>query len=364
MTRSCYIHIPFCSHICSYCDFSKMYYNSSWCNRYLDALEKEINSYYKGEELETIYIGGGTPTSLSVEELKRLFTILDQLKRTKDVEFTIECNVENISLEKLKIFLNYGVNRISVGVESTHPNILSFLERPYTKEDILRTISLLKEVGFENINIDLMYAIPEESIEDLEQDLNFFLALDIPHISTYSLMIEEHTKLGNKKIEPISEEVDEEMYQKIHKKLENSDYQHYEISNFGKKGYFSKHNLTYWRNNEYYGFGLGASGFVDGIRYTNTKNFHKYEKEEFRQEEEIMNSNLDMENEIMLGLRTIEGVSKERFQKKFGCDLKDKYEISELLEKGYLIETKENYYIPFSYWYLSNEIIVRFIGVE
>lgn len=362
MTRSCYIHIPFCSHICSYCDFSKMYYNSSWCNRYLNALEKEINMYYKGEELDTIYIGGGTPSSLSVGELERLFTILDQLKRTKNIEFTVECNVENITLDKLKKFLNHGVNRISIGVESINPKILSFLERPYTKEDILGAISLVKKVGFQNINIDLMYAIPGESMKDLKEDLDFFLSLDVPHISTYSLMIEEHTKLGNKKIEPISEDLDEKMYHMIHEKLENAGYQHYEISNFGREGYFSNHNLTYWRNNKYYGFGLGASGFVDGVRYTNTRNFHEYEKEKFHQEEEIMDSKLDMENEIMLGLRTIEGVSKERFQEKFHCDLKEQYEITDLLEKGYLIETEKNYYIPFSYWYLSNEIIVRFIG--
>lgn len=362
MIRSCYIHIPFCSHICSYCDFSKMYYNSSWCSRYLDALEKEINMYYKSEELDTIYIGGGTPSSLSVEELERLFTILDKLKHHKNVEFTVECNVENITLDKLKVFLGHGVNRISVGVESIKPEILSFLERPYTKEDVSRAISLIKEVGFQNINIDLMYATPGESIKDLCEDLDFFLKLDVPHISTYSLMVEEHTKLANKKIEPISEELDFEMYHKIHERLQSCGYQHYEISNFGKDGYFSNHNLTYWRNHEYYGFGLGASSFVDGVRYTNTRNFHKYENSEFRQEEEIMDSKLDMENEIMLGLRTIEGVSKERFQEKFHCDLKEQYEITDLLEKGYLIETEKNYYIPFSYWYLSNEIIVRFIG--
>lgn len=339
-----------------------MYYNSSWCNRYLDALEKEIDEYYKGEVLNTIYIGGGTPSSLSVLELERLFTILNKLKRSSDIEFTIECNVENIDLEKLELFFKNGVNRISIGVESINSEILSFLQRPYRKEDVLDVIALTKKVGLQNINVDLMYAIPGESIKDLEQDLEFFLNLDVPHISTYSLMIEEHTKLGNQKIEPISEELDFEMYQKIHEVLEKAGYQHYEISNFGKKGYVSRHNFTYWRNHEYYGFGLGASGFVDGIRYTNTKNFHKYENQMYERVEEVIDQKLDMENEIMLGLRTIEGIPKKRFREKFGCDFKEKYEISDLLEKGYLKETENNYYIPFSFWYLSNEIIVRFIG--
>ena len=362
MVESCYIHIPFCSHICSYCDFSKMYYHENWCKRYLIALEKEIDLYYQGEELSTIYIGGGTPSSLSLSELEQLFLILRKLKRKKDCEFTIECNVENITKEKLEFFLKEGVNRISIGVQSSHTKILKYLERPYTKEEIISVISLVKQVGFSNINVDLMYAIPIEREEDLEEDIIFFLNLDVPHISTYSLMIEDHTKLKNQNVKPISEETDFRMYHTIHQRLTSYGYKHYEISNFAKEGYASRHNLTYWRNQEYYGFGLGASGFVRNVRYENTKSFQEYERETYRKEEDTLSRQLDMENEIMLGLRTIEGISKEEFLKKYGCDLKGKYQIQDLLEKGYLKETNSSYYIPFSYWYLSNEIMLRFIG--
>ena len=362
MVRSCYIHIPFCSHICSYCDFSKMYYHPDWCNRYLTALEKEIEQNYQKEVLETIYIGGGTPSSLSVEELNRLFQILEKLKRSRNCEFTVECNVENITKEKLELFLKKGVNRISIGVQSANPKILDFLERPYRKEEIKRIISLVKEVGFSNINVDLMYAIPGQTLNDLENDLDFFLNLNVPHISTYSLMIENHTKLGNQKVEAIKEELDYEMYQKIHKKLEEFSYEHYEISNFGKIGYFSKHNLTYWKNLKYYGFGLGASGFLSNIRYTNTKQFQNYEQGNFRNFEEKISKKVDMENEIMLGLRTMEGISKIEFIHKFGQKLDVFPMIQKLVKEKKLLETKENYRIPFSYWYLSNEIIIYFIG--
>lgn len=362
MVKSCYIHIPFCSHICSYCDFSKMYYNSSWCKRYLKALKKEIEKEYHGEYLETIYIGGGTPSALSTSELKELFSFLKILKRTPNCEVTIECNIENITKEKLHLFMDFGINRISIGVESSKENLLKFLERPYTKKEIQKKVSLVKKVGFTNINLDLMYAIPTESIEDLKEDLSFFLELDVPHISTYSLMIEEHTKLMLKGVKTIKEDLDLKMYQVIHNILEQNSYCHYEISNFAKQGFESKHNLTYWKNEEYYGFGLGASGYIGSIRYTNTKSFQKYEQGNYRFEEEKMDLKLDMENEIMLGLRTIEGVSKERFLQKFKCDLKERYEVSDLIEKGYLVETETTYYIPFLYWYLSNEIIVRFIG--
>lgn len=362
MIRSCYIHIPFCEHICSYCDFSKMYYNSNWCHRYLIALKKEIDLYYQQETLDTIYLGGGTPTALSIEDLKKLFQTLRKLKRSPSCEFTVECNIENITKEKLQLFRSEGVNRLSIGVQSGNTEILKFLERPYSKKKIWDGIKLVKNCGFKNINLDLMYAIPSESLIELEEDLNFFLELDVPHISTYSLMIEEHTKLYQKKVTSVSEELDFSMYERIHQKLTSMGYRHYEISNFSKKGYQSKHNMTYWRNEEYYGFGLGASGFINKVRYSNTRKFQDYEIGNFRRIEEKMTSQLDMENEIMLGLRTMEGISKKKFQKKFGYDLKEVSPTMQLLAEGKIVETEEAYQIPFSYWYISNEILIHFIG--
>jgi len=338
-----------------------MYYNQEWCRRYLNALEQEIHAFYKGEELDTIYIGGGTPSSLSTSDLEDLFKILNVLKRSSSCEVTIECNIENITVEKLELFKKMEVNRLSIGIESSNEKILSFLERHYSKKEIVSVMKLIKQLGFSNINIDLMYAIPNETIEILEEDLDFFLSLEVPHISTYSLMIEEHTKLSIKDITPIDEELDLKMYEIIHQKLLESGYEHYEISNFARPGFQSKHNLTYWRNQEYYGFGLGASGFTFGTRYSNTRSFQNYEKGFYRDSENKITKQLDMENEIMLGFRTMEGISKNAFKKKFGYDFKKIDVVASLLEQGKLIETETSYYIPFHYWYVSNEILIHFI---
>lgn len=362
MIKSCYIHIPFCRHICSYCDFAKLFYDKSWCDRYLIALEKEVKDKYCGEILDTIYIGGGTPSSLDIEQLEKLFDIVDIFRKSSNCEITVECNIETVTEEKLRLLHSKGVNRLSIGVESANEEVLRFLERSYNKQQIIEVIKQAKKIGFSNINIDLMYAIPFETIDDLKEDLSFFLNLNVPHISTYSLMIEEHTKLHNKNITPISEELDYLMYQAIHDELSKNGYCHYEISNFSKEGFQSKHNLTYWRNEEYYGFGLGASGYQFPFRYSNTRNFFEYEKGNYLLEKEEMTRQLDMENEIILGFRTKEGISKKRFQEKFGFDLKTVFDIESFINTGQIIENKDFYTIPFSCWYTSNEILVHFIG--
>ena len=170
---NCYIHIPFCNTICSYCDFCKLYYVDKYIDKYLDKLEEEINSIYQGEVLETIYIGGGTPSSLNIKQLERLFNILEVFKRSKDIEFTIESNFENITKEKLLLYKKYGINRLSFGLESISKKNLEFLNRNISKEKINDTISICRELGFNNINVDLMYALPVETIEDVKDDLNY-----------------------------------------------------------------------------------------------------------------------------------------------------------------------------------------------
>ena len=245
---SIYIHIPFCSNICSYCDFAKFYYNSDWVDNYLSSLEKEIKLNYKGEVVDTIYIGGGTPTVLNLNQLEKLLKITNLFNK-KNIEFTVETNVD-LSLEKIKLLKKYGVNRISIGVQTVNPKYLKFLNRNHTKEEVINLINLLKEYNF-NINVDLIYAIPGETLEELNEDLDFILSLDVNHISTYSLIIEPHTKLYIDNVSNIDEDLDYEMYKLINKKLNK--YHHYEISNFAKKNYESKHNLVYWNNLNYYG---------------------------------------------------------------------------------------------------------------
>ncbi|MBR2828009.1 MAG: radical SAM family heme chaperone HemW [Bacilli bacterium] len=364
MIKNCYIHIPFCKSICTYCDFCKMYYDKRIVLSYLNALKKEIESIYQGDLLETIYIGGGTPLSLSLEELKILFDILSILKKDKIKEFTIEGNIESITKEKLIFLKENGVNRISIGIESIDSNILKYLGRTLDKNQIREVISMIKEIGFSNINVDLMYAIPGEDISTLKKDIDFLLSLDVCHISTYSLMIEDHTILKINQEENISEDLDEEMYQLICDCLKKNHYQHYEISNFCKEGYSSIHNMCYWNNSNYYGFGLGASSYIDHKRITNTRSIQKYLLNQFVKETEIVSLKDEMEYQVLLNLRKKEGISLLEFRKRFLIDLFHVYNYSSLVDDGFLILEDNHLFIPEEKWYISNEIIVKLLGSE
>lgn len=354
--KSVYIHIPFCNNICSYCDFPKLYYNKSWTNKYLDSLDKEIIDRYKGELIDTIYIGGGTPSSLNIEELTRLFKIISKIKTTYK-EFTIECNLDSLTKEKIDLFKKNNINRISIGIESFNEDNLKYLNRKLCNLDL---IDYMKRIGLNNINVDLMYAIPNETKEILINDIDRILELDIPHISTYSLIIEPHTVLYNKKTKNIDDFLDLEMYNIICSKLK--DYNHYEVSNFSKEGYESKHNLTYWNNFNYYGFGMGASGYIDNIRYTNTKSINNYIDGNYEYEKDILTERITMENEMILGLRKLEGLSISNFEKKYHKKIEDVFDIKELLKERKLIINQDYIKINKDYIYVSNEILINFIG--
>ena len=352
---SIYIHIPFCMSICSYCDFCKFFYNEVMVDKYLEALKQEIDKYYQRETVNTLYIGGGTPSCLNINQLTKLFEIL-KVFNGSDLEYTIECNIENITEEKLQLFKNYGINRISIGIQSFNDKNIKYLNRNHTRQEAIDKINLVKKY-FSNINVDLIYALPGQTLKELEEDLDIFLSLDIPHISTYSLIIEPHTVLFNKQEENIDDSLDYEMYKLICDKLSN--YEHYETSNFGKIK--SKHNLTYWNNCEYYGFGIGASGYINSIRYDNTKSFNKYIKGVYRKEEIYQTDEMKIENEFILGLRKIDGINIKEFKSKYGIDIKSFKSVNELIEGGKLVLTDERLYIPKSYWYLANEILINFI---
>ena len=353
--KSAYIHIPFCKSICSYCDFCKFYYNEELVIKYIDALKKEISDRYKNEVLDTIYIGGGTPSSLDLNILEDLLKFInDTLKVSNNLEYTIECNINDLNEEKLKLLKKYNINRLSIGVESFNDKNLSFLERKQTKEEIINNIKLTK-MYFDNINIDLIYAIPGETLDILKEDINLFLELDIPHISCYSLIIEDHTKLGIKDTSYIDEDLDYEIYKLIEDTLEKNNYIHYEISNYSKVGYKSKHNMCYWKNHKYYGFGLSSSGYIDNIRYTNTKNINKYLTGNYIYEEEIVTRELNASSYAILGLRTINGVNKKEFKEVIGEDFNKYFDTSDL------VEDEEAFYIPKDKWYIENEILIKYI---
>ena len=361
---SVYIHIPFCNTICTYCDFCKFLYNKNWIDKYLIELEHEIKNNYKGELLKTIYIGGGTPSILSLNELKKLFSIINNFKIAEDHEFTFECNIESLNEEKLKFLFNNNVNRLSIGIQTFNDENLKFLNRKHNKNDIFTKIEMAKRIGFNNINIDLIYALPNEKLIDLENDITAFLNLNINHISTYSLIIEPHTKLYIDNIKNIDEDLDYEMYKLICDKMKKNNYIHYEISNFAKKGFESRHNLTYWNNKEYYGFGVGASGYIDGVRYDNTRNIQKYLNGEWLENSHKLSLNEKIENEFILGLRKIKGININDFYDKYNLDILKIEVIKNLIKCNKLILKNNNLFINSDYIYIQNEILIDLIGVD
>lgn len=343
---SLYIHIPFCEHLCDYCDFTKVQYFSLFAKPYLVELEKELESYHINPQLKTIYIGGGTPTALEDDLFAQLLDIID--KYTKSVEeFTIEANPESLTKEKLLLMKHHGVNRISIGVETTSDEILKAINRHHTFEDVKTAIETAEEIGFDNLNVDLILGLPGTSLEQIKKDLDNLLALDVQHISCYSLTVHPNTVFFLKGVEKPLDDVSRTYYDLVNKVLEEHGFIHYEVSNWAKPGYESKHNYTYWKNEPYYGVGLGASGYVDGNRYTNTRSINTYLKGQYLDNSEIVEPVDDMEYQIMLNLRTIEGLNLKNFEDKFHVDLlkTKKEEIATLIEGHYLF-IKDGRLIP------------------
>lgn len=357
-----YIHIPFCKKICNYCDFCKMYYDTGYVLKYLDRLELEIKDRYNNEEIDTIYIGGGTPNCLNMDELKRLFEIIKIFKLKNNYEFTVECNIESIDRDKLELFKNNGVNRLSFGVQSFNDELLKILGREHNKEMVFEKINLCKEY-FDNISIDLIYGV-DNDIEKVKDDIDDYLKLDIPHISCYSLILEENTKLYIDKYKYIDEDNDYKMFKYIDDKLSKNGYRHYEISNYAKDGMISIHNKNYWLNGDYYGFGLGAVSYLNNYRISNTKNMRKYLSGEYILDNVYEDENTRKENDLILGFRMLDGINYNLFNEKYDDDLLNRDIIRELIMCGKLEVSGEYIRCNNKYIYLLNDILVEIIGSD
>lgn len=355
-----YIHIPFCTSICSYCDFPKVLYDKKYIRSYLDSLKEEILLRYKNENVVSIYIGGGTPTSLDVEELEYLFRIISIFRLDKYLEFTIESNVESLSIDKIKLFNKYNVNRVSLGVQSLNDNTLKVLNRKHTKNDVFRVINNLKNNGINNISIDYIYGV-NNNIEEVKEDISTFLKLDIPHISCYSLIIESNTIFGINKRKYIDEDIESDMYNYIKDTLISNGYRQYEISNYGRDNYQSKHNLNYWNNGFYYGFGMGSVSYLANYRINNTKNLTKYINKDYIDSHEYENRDTQISNTFMLGFRKTKGININDFKNRYNIDILDIEPVSRLITEGKLVLEDNHLFIHPSYLYLSNEIILEFI---
>lgn len=329
-----YIHIPFCMQKCLYCDFVS-YINKSECvKEYINCMIKEIQSYdLKKYNITTIYIGGGTPSFIESDYIKEIINVIQNKlekndTRWEDIEITIEANPGTVTLEKLNDYKTAGINRISLGLQATQDRLLKQIGRIHNYKDFLEAYELLKRVGFNNINVDLMIGLPNQSIKDLKESLEKIIKLNPNHISVYSLIIEEGTPisklLDEEKIKLPDEEIERQMYWYVKNKLELNGYNHYEISNFSKKGKESKHNLNCWKQKQYIGIGAAAHSYFKDIRYSNTNNIEEYIKnikenniEKNRKIEEKQTIE-DKKNEfMMLGFRMIEGVNIADFKAKF-----------------------------------------------
>ena len=368
---SAYIHIPFCTQICYYCDFSKVFIKNQPVDSYLEHLIEEYHSY-DIKKLRTLYIGGGTPTALSAPQLAFLLEKLtDKLDLSYLEELTIEANPGDLDQEKIAVLKDSPVNRVSLGVQTFNDRMLKQIGRSHTEKDIYENIANLKKAGFDNISIDLIYALPKQTMEDVKINVAKAIALDIPHMSLYSLILENHTVFMNRmrrgKLPLPKEDLEAEMFEYIIAELEKAGFEHYEISNFSKPGFESRHNLMYWDNAEYYGIGAGASGYVDGVRYKNHGPIRHYleavEAGNARVQEEVLTLKEQMDEEMFLGLRKKSGVSKKRFEEKFGVSFEDQYGavVSELTEQGLLVPDRDIVRMTKQGLFLGDTVAEKFI---
>lgn len=368
---SAYVHIPFCTQICYYCDFSKVFIKNQPVDAYLQALIREFESY-EISQLRTLYIGGGTPTAISAEQLDFLLSHLTKnLNLSKLEEFTIEANPGDLTPEKIAVLEKSSVNRVSLGVQTFNNRHLKQIGRGHNEDQIYESVDRLKAAGFDNISIDLIYALPGQTMEDVRENVAKALALDIPHLSLYSLILEHHTVFMNKmrrgKLNLPTEDLEAEMFDYIISEVEAQGFEHYEISNFTKPGFESRHNLMYWDNAEYYGVGAGASGYLDGIRYRNRGPIQHYLKGvaegNVRLSEEVLTKEEMMEEELFLGLRKRTGVSIKHFEEKFGLSFSDRYGevVAELQEQGLLVPDKNIVRMTKKGLFLGDNVAEKFI---
>ena len=349
-----YIHIPFCKQKCYYCDFISYANKEQYFDKYVQALIAEMSSFLDNNdvEIETIYIGGGTPSIIDAKYIEKVMAKLQEKNALITAkEITIEVNPGTVTEEKLKTYKKIGINRLSIGLQSTDNNILKTIGRIHSYEDFLNTYKLARNQGFGNINVDLMIGLPNQKISDIKSSLEKITELKPEHISVYSLIVEENTPIEKMlnigKLELPDEELERNMYWYVKNVLELNGYKHYEISNFAKEGYESKHNLDCWNQKEYIGFGVAAHSYIDDVRFGNTGSIEEYlkncENGEFEKNriiDEVEKDVFSKEQEFMLiGLRKIDGVSIQDFKNKFGENpiFVFKNELSKLVDEGLVV---------------------------
>ncbi|SNV84920.1 radical SAM family heme chaperone HemW [Clostridium cochlearium] len=367
-----YIHIPFCKEKCKYCDFVSYANKENFMKQYIEALSKEIKKECQSKKFRSIYIGGGTPSYVSNKYWEVLKESIESLDKSRDVEFSIEANPGTVTEEKLKLFKELGVNRISFGLQAWQYNLLNKLGRIHNVEEFLHSYKLARKLGFDNINIDLMFGIPDQKLEDWKETLEKVVELNPEHISCYSLIVEEGTpfyKLYEKgQLNLPNEDIERDMYRYSIEFLQNKGYHQYEISNFAKENKECIHNLTYWELGDYIGCGLAAHSFLNGYRYSNVYNIEEYIKLINEDKEIKINiyKNLikdNMEEFMFMGLRKINGVNIDEFYKRFHKNIYEVYGdvIMKYVNNGLIIEDQGNIFLSPTGIEISNSIMCDFI---
>jgi len=360
MIKALYVHVPFCRSICSYCDFMRVGYHPKLVRDYLDALSMEVKTLDLSQ-IDSIYIGGGTPSALTVDELQELFSYLKPAM-THVTEATIEINPETLDPDKVRCMRDFGINRVSLGVQSFIPEELQRLSRKHSNQTVIDCIEMLRQEGIDNISLDLMYGLPLQTLDHFKFSLEKALSLPITHVSIYALTIEEHSAWGRAGVKPVSSELEEAMYQLAIDTCEAQGFNQYEISNF-TKGRPSSHNTHYWLYDDYGGLGPGAVGMIDGKRIENTSNLMDY-----AHGTTIGNiTELSIEDQcferIMMGLRLKEGIDLSRYTEKTGLDLTIKYKdaIRKNVDHGLLV-IKNNHILCTPQGYgLLHDILIDFM---
>ncbi|WP_407856079.1 radical SAM family heme chaperone HemW [Enterococcus hailinensis] len=374
-STSAYIHIPFCEHICYYCDFNKVFLEGQPVDEYIEALLTETRlslEQYPIKKMETVYVGGGTPTSLNAKQLDRLLSGLRELLPYKNGEFTVEANPGDLSGDKLDVMKNYGVNRLSMGVQTFDDRLLKKIGRKHTAKDVYDTIQLLEDKNFQNVTIDLIYALPGQSLESFRDTVRRALELDLPHYALYSLILENQTMFMNwvrrGKMQLPEQEVEAQMYAETIEAMEKAGRMQYEISNFAKPGFESQHNLVYWNNQNYFGLGAGASGYLANKRYKNRGPIQHYLKALNNGqlpvlEEESLTQKEQIEEEMFLGLRKILGVEKKVFEERFGQSIVSIYGevIEDLKQQNLIIESDTNIRLTKQGLFRGNDVFEQFL---
>lgn len=366
-----YVHIPFCVRKCQYCDFLSGPSDEETKDRYIEALLKEIRAAEHTEvyEIVSVFIGGGTPSALKAEAIASIMrTLQEQFFFCEDAEVTIEANPGTVDLEKLTIYRNVGINRLSLGLQSTDAEELKLLGRIHSYEEFLKSYEWAREAGFSNINIDLMFAIPGQTGEAWRQHLYQVAELNPEHISAYSLIIEEGTPFAEQNLDLPDEDTEYQMYEDTAEILERYGYRQYEISNYAKQGYMCRHNAGYWQRREYLGFGLGASSLYREMRFSNTRRMQEYLKEsrnpdQIRKDVTVLSRNERIEEFMFLGLRMTEGISEKKFEENFDVRLMDVY--GDILQKyeetGFVEHIETKWRLTRKGIHVSNHILADFL---